>query len=204
MSIRYKLLIAFSIVVLLAAAAAAYAIHVVSGASTLVVQLYDGPLMAVSQARSAQVHFNEARRAMETGIILREAAPASNTKAIETAMKQFAADLKVVKERMPDASVNQEIDKVLSLADDWFKMGLGHIKPPASGLTALPLPAAVFAKGNEVTNAIDLIVEAASAYGFDFRSQAESSAASSWTNILIVTAAVVLVGVLLAFGMAYS
>src|SRR5262245_44189175 len=117
MSIRYKLLVAFSIVVLLATAVAGYAIHVVSGASTLVVQLYDGPLMAVRQARSAQLHFNDARRAMEIGIVLREAAPASNAKTIEAAMKHFVADLKVVRERMPDASSGPEIDKVLSMAD---------------------------------------------------------------------------------------
>jgi hypothetical protein len=44
MSIKYKLLIAFSVTVLLATAVAVYGIHVVSNASTLVVRLYDGPL----------------------------------------------------------------------------------------------------------------------------------------------------------------
>ena len=78
MSIRYKLLIAFSVTVLLAAAVAAYGIHVVSNVSTLVVRLYDGPLMAASHARSAQLHFSEARRAMERAIALRDATSSSN------------------------------------------------------------------------------------------------------------------------------
>ena len=48
MSIRYKLLAAFSVVVFLAAGVAFYGTRVVSAASSLVVSLYDGPLMAVS------------------------------------------------------------------------------------------------------------------------------------------------------------
>ena len=68
MSIRYKLLIAFSVMVILAAAVAAYAIQVVSVSSALVVRLYDGPLMAVSHARSAQLRFADARGAMEVAV----------------------------------------------------------------------------------------------------------------------------------------
>ena len=65
MSIRYKLLIAFSVIVLFATAVAVYGMHLVSNSSTLVVRLYDGPMMAVSHARAAQMQFAEARRAME-------------------------------------------------------------------------------------------------------------------------------------------
>ena len=119
-------------------------------------------------------------------------------------MKQFVAELAVVRERMAGAGSSGEIDKALALAQDWLKMGMSHVKPPAGGLTALPLPAAVLAKGNEVANAIELVVEAASAYGFDFRSQAESSAATSRTNIIVLAIAAVIVGMLMAFGMAYS
>jgi methyl-accepting chemotaxis protein len=51
MSIRYKLLIAFSVIVLLATAVAIYGMHVVSNSSTLVVRLYDGPMIAAMRGR---------------------------------------------------------------------------------------------------------------------------------------------------------
>jgi len=204
MSIRYKLLIAFSVTVLLAAAVAAYGIHVVSNVSTLVVRLYDGPLMAASHARSAQLHFSEARRAMERAIVLRDETSPSNMAFIENAMKQFAADLKIARERMSGANADREIDKAETLAEDWFKMGLSHLKPPSGGLVQLSMPSTVFAQGNEVMNAIDLVVEAASAYGFNFRSQAESEAAASKANLIVLVIATVVVGLLLAFGTAHS
>jgi methyl-accepting chemotaxis protein len=204
MSIRYKLLIAFSAIVLLATAVAVYGIRVVSNSSSLVVGLYDGPLMAVSHARAAQLQFAEARRAMERGLALREAAPAANMKLLEGAMKQFAADLGVVRERMAGAQAGADIDKARSLADDWLRLGMSHLRPPAGGAVALPLPSAIAALGNEVANAIDLVVEAASAYGFEFRTQAEASAAASQTNLVLLAAAAVLVGMAMAFGMAYS
>src|SRR5262252_1556034 len=202
MSIRYKLLIAFSVIVLLATAVAVYGMHVVSNSSTLVVKLYDGPMMAVSHARAAQMQFAEARRAMERGLVLRDAAPAANTKLLDDSMKQFVSDLKVVQERMPSAGA--EIDKVLALAADWLRMGMTHLKPPAGGLTQLPLTSAVNANGNDVMNAIDLIVETANAYGFEFRTQAEQSAVSSRTDLLMLAIAVAVVGMLLAFGIEYS
>jgi multidrug transporter EmrE-like cation transporter len=46
MSIRYKLLAAFGVVVLLAAGVALYGNRIVSQSSALIVQLYDGPFMA--------------------------------------------------------------------------------------------------------------------------------------------------------------
>jgi len=89
MSILYKLLAAFSSVVLLAAGLATYGIEVVSVSNSLLVRLYDGPLMAVSHARSAQLNFTEARAGIERAMILREGADFS---AIEKSMQQFASD----------------------------------------------------------------------------------------------------------------
>jgi methyl-accepting chemotaxis protein len=204
MSIRYKLLIAFSVIVLFATAVAVYGMHVVSSSSALVVRLYDGPLMAVSQARAAQLQFAEARRAMERGLILRDSASPSNVTLIDESMKQFVSDIKIARERMSSAASGGEIDKALSLAEDWLRLGMSVLKPPAGGLVQLPLTSAVNAKGDDVMNAIDLVVEAASAYGFEFRSQAELSASSSRTDLLMLAIAVAVVGTLMAFGVAYS
>ena len=204
MSIRYKLLIAFSAIVVLSVVATTYGIHVVSGFSSLVVRLYDGPLMAVSSARSAELDFAELRQPVERAVLLREVPPEAAVGAIESGMQQFLADLQIVSERMADADADGQIGKTKALAASWFTMAMGYLKPPAQGLQELPVPAAFLAKGDEVRSAIDLVVEAASAYGFDFRTQAESSAVVSRTNLILLSILAALAGVIAAIGMAYS
>ena len=73
MSIRYKLIVAFGIVLCLAAGVAFYGIKAISDAGNLVVQLYDEPFMAVSHARAAQVRFDEARAVMARSLTAHEA-----------------------------------------------------------------------------------------------------------------------------------
>jgi methyl-accepting chemotaxis protein len=205
MSIRYKLLLAFSIIVLLATGVAIYGIHVASTLSSSLVRLYDGPLMAVSYARSAQLNFTDTRRVIEKAIFIQETASDANLASIEQSMKQFIADMNVVRERMPNSGkVVGQIDKVLSLADDWFKAGMSYVKPHAKGLTGLLLPQVVVAKGTEIRNSIDAIVEDASAYGFDFRTESEAAAATTSTNLTVLAIVAVVLGIILAFGMAYS
>ncbi len=205
MSIRLKLLSAFSAIVLLAAGVAVYGYLLISASSGLVVRLYDGPMMAVNHARVAQLSFTEARRAVEKAIVLREAASAQDFAAIEGAMAQFSLNLNVVRERMVGAAgFNEGIDKLVPLAEEWYKAGLNYLKPPATGMTQLPLPQEVIAKGTEVQAAMDVIVEYASAYGLNFRSQAESNAVSSKMNLIILAAVAIVGGLALAFLMAAS
>src|SRR5262249_59882247 len=63
MGLTSRLFLAFGVVIALAAAAAVYGMSVVSRTTGDVVQLYDGPLMAVSHARSAQLNFTAVRSA---------------------------------------------------------------------------------------------------------------------------------------------
>ncbi len=184
MSIRLKLLLAFSAIVLLAAGVAGYGYQLISSTSAMVVKLYDGPLMAVNHARSAQLNFTEARRSVEKAIVLREAANEADFDQIEKSMGQFATDMNIVRERMAGAAgFNEGIHKILPLADEWYKAGMSYLKPPKPGVTQLPLPQVVIAKGNAVQEAMDSIVEYASAYGFNFRSEAENSAVKSERNL---------------------
>ncbi len=205
MSIRLKMLLAFSAIVLLAAGVAGYGYKLISSTSAMVVRLYDGPLMAVSHARSAQLAFTEARRAVEKAIALRATGDAAKLEQIESAMGQFATDMNVVRERMAGAvGFNEGIDKILPLAEDWYKAGLSYLKPPNPGVTELPLPQTIIAKGNAIHAALDSIVEYASAFGFNFRTQAENSAAESERNIILLAAAAVVIGLALAFMLAAS
>src|SRR3974390_806367 len=115
MTLRFKLYLAFGGVVVLATVAALYGMWVVSGTSTLVVRLYDGPTMAVSSARSAQLDFANARAAMERGLGLRDAAGTEGTAALERYMQALVADIGVVRDRMP-ADARPVIDRALALA----------------------------------------------------------------------------------------
>jgi methyl-accepting chemotaxis protein len=204
MSIRYKLFLAFSVVLALATGVAAYGIQAISGASGLVVRLYDQPFMAVSHARAAQAKFNEARAAMERGLSLQEAAPESNNAILEASMNEVMEELKVVKERIAEADPAGAVAKAEKLAQDWYRTGMQVIKPPASGLTLLPLSTTVSRQADEVAAAIDQIVEDASAYGFDFRSQAEAKVTASKSALITLTLATGAISTLLALGIAYS
>ena len=87
MSIRSKLLLAFSIVLALAAGVAGYGIRAISNADGLVVRLYEKPFMAVSYARSAQVKFAYARAAMERRFSLQGGGRQSNDAVLKSAIK---------------------------------------------------------------------------------------------------------------------
>jgi methyl-accepting chemotaxis protein len=204
MSIRYKLVFAFGVVLALAAGVAFYGIFAISQAGSLVVQLYDQSFMATSHARAAQARFNIARAAMERGLLMGVAAPPTNLATLEAAMKDVFEDLKVVAERMSGSDSADGIKTAEKLAREWYQAGLGILRPPAEGVVALPFAASVLNKADAVGEAIDLVVEGASAYGFEFRSAAEASVTGSRRNLVILTAATGVICIVLSVGMAYS
>ena len=205
MSIRIKLILAFSIMVTLAVGLAAYGYYLVSTTSSLVVRLYDGPMMAVNHTRSAQLNFTDARKTVEKAIILREAASADDFDQVKTSIDKFATDLKIVRERMAGATdFIKDVDGVLPSANEWLNAGMSFLKPPPQGVTELPLPSVVIAKGKAVQEALDNLVENASALGFNFRSDAEAVADSSKRNIAVLAAVLVVLGLGLATFMAAS
>ncbi|HEY1542304.1 MAG TPA: HAMP domain-containing methyl-accepting chemotaxis protein [Xanthobacteraceae bacterium] len=164
MRLATKLYLAFGIVVVLAAATALYGMQVVSRTSTQVVRLYDGPLMALSSARSAQAHFAAGR------------AQAADKAAVEREMTALVSDIGVVRDRMP-ADARDAVDKALAAVQAWQKGGAGA------------------PKAQEVDDALDVMAEGASAYGFNFRSTAETEARFARLAFLIMVIAAVVVGV---------
>lgn len=203
-SIRYKLLIAFGTIVVLSIAATTYGIHVVSSFSSLVARLNGGPLIAASSARSAQLDFAQLRNPIERDVLLREVPSATEIASFESGMQQLLTDLQIVRQRMSGADSGDQIEKTKALAESWFAMSGSFFKPSANGVQELPMPTTLLAKGDEVTGAINLVIEAASAYESDFRAQAESSAAASRGNLILLNVIAVVVGVIAAIGIAYS
>jgi len=201
MSIRLKLLVAFSIVIALAVGATYYGIRAVSETGRLVVQLYDQPFMAASHAQAAQAHFSEARAAMERGLLLQDT---GNGDALDRAVNEVLEELKVVRERTAQPSHAAAIANAERMTQDWHRTGLEIIKPPEHGLTMLPVAANVLRQADDVASAIDQVVEDASAYGFEFRSDAEAAVARSRSNLITLALATGSIGFLLSLGMAYS
>jgi methyl-accepting chemotaxis protein len=204
MSIRLKLFLAFSVVLALATGVAAYGIHAISEAGGLVVRLYDRPFMAVSHARAAQAEFYKARAAMERGLSLQQGAPEFDATILEAAMNEVTEELKVVKERTAEAGPAGRVVKAQALAQDWYRTGMQVLKPPAGGLTLLPLSTTVSRQADAVASAIDQIVEDASAFGFDFRWRAEAEVAASKSALMTLTLVTGVIGILLSLGIAYS
>jgi methyl-accepting chemotaxis protein len=204
MSIRSKLVISFSVVLLLAAGAAGYGIHAISQAGDLVVRLYDQSFMATSHARAAHAKFNEARAAMERGLTLRDGAPKANLAVLDAAMKEVREELKVAAERMSGSQAADTLKKARATADEWYETGLKILRPPAGGLLELPFTAKLLSQADVAAAAIDQVVEAASAYGFEFRTAAEAQVAASRRNLTVLTAATVLIGVLMSIAIAWS
>jgi methyl-accepting chemotaxis protein len=204
MSIHLKLFLAFSVVVALAVGATYYGIRATSQAGGLVVQLYDEPFMAVSHARAAQSRFAETRAAVERELLVRDSAPASNGALLDAAMGDVLAELKIVSERGGGTGHAEHVAAAQRLAQTWYRSSLQIIRPPAAGLTELPLAANVTRQADAVAAAIDQVVEDASAFGFEFRSQAEHNVVALKSNLTALAVATGVVGLLLSFGVAYS
>jgi methyl-accepting chemotaxis protein len=204
MPIRFKLFLAFSVVLVLATGVAAYGIQAISEAGDLVVRLYDQPFMAVSHARSAQAKFSDARAAMERRLSLQGAERKSNDAVFKTTMNDLMADLTVVRERLNQADHVQRAAATQQLALDWYRMGLQIIAPPAEGPAMLPISTNVTLQADAVAGAIDRVVEDASEYGFKFRSQAKAKVASSQANLTILAIATGVIGILLSLTIAHS
>src|SRR5262249_44563190 len=109
MGLTSKLFFAFGVLIALAAATALYGMRVVSQTTGDVVRLYDGPLMALSSARSAQLNFTAARLGGDKA-------------AIERGVTALLAELGVVHDRMP-ASEREAVDKARELVTAWQKGG---------------------------------------------------------------------------------
>ena len=201
MSIRSKFIIACSIVLGLAAGVAIYGIQAISDASGLVVRLYDEPFMAVSHARAAQARFSDARAAMD-GALFRKSRPRSDV-ALESAMNDVREDLEVVRRRMTLTDSASLVASAQALARDWYETGLKLVSSDGEALSD-EREATVTGKATAAAEAIDQVVEAASAFGFQFRSAAEAELVKSRINLIVMAAAAGLLGILFSITGAFS
>ncbi len=143
MSIRLKLLLSFSIVVLLAAGVAGYGYQLISSTSALVAGLQDGPMMAANSARSAQLGFGKARRIVEKSVLLHKPASEEELAQIDDFMTMLSGNISEVKKRLANAAgFNDGIDSIMPMADDWHKAAMAFLKPAGADAAKQPSPQA--------------------------------------------------------------
>jgi methyl-accepting chemotaxis protein len=202
MSIRYKLFGIFCIVIGLTCGLAFYGIRGISSSGELVVHLYDGPLMGINYARSAQAGMNEARLLMHRSI--NEGATKERLAKLEQLITGISEDLKVVRERVDSKDVATALDRAEKQFGGWSDAELKFLKPPPGGLTELPAAFAMVQKADDAAVALDDLVEVVAAYGFGFRSEAEAAVATARGTMIKLTVGTALIGLLLALAFAYS
>ncbi len=202
MSIRYKLFGIFCIVISLACGLAFYGIRGISSSGALVVRLYDGPLMGINYARSALAAMNEARLLMHRS--MNEGATKEMVAKLGKLIGGISDDLKVVRERADSKDVNEALERAEKSFRSWSEAELKILKPPAAGLTELPVAFAIVQKGDEAAAAFDDLVEVVAAYGFGFRTEAEAAITSARSTMMTLAIATVVTGLLLALAFAYS
>jgi methyl-accepting chemotaxis protein len=202
MSIRYKFFCAFSVVIALACGLATYGIRGISTSGDLVVRLYDGPLMGINHGRSAHGALNEARLLMQRSVT--EGASKETIGKIAKLLTAIADDLKIVRERVKSKDVIAALERAEGKIRDWSEAGQMILNPPTGGLTMLPATFSVEQKADAAVASVDDLVETVAAYGFDFRTEAESSVAAALVTMLWLALGTALAGLIIAGGFAYS
>jgi methyl-accepting chemotaxis protein len=204
MSIRIKLLLSFSIVVLLAAGVAGYGYQLITATSALVSGLHDGPMAAASSARAAQVGFEKARRSVEKSILLNKPASAEALSNVDQFMAELGDNMDTVKKRLAKArGFNDGIDQIVPMAQEWHKAAMAYLKPAAAGAQKSSAQT-VIDDGNTLSDELDMIAGNANMYGANFKAAADATAAKSKRNLIILAIAAVVVGLGAAVLMAAS
>jgi len=202
MSIRIKILGVLSLILALAGGLAFYGVRGITSTGSLVVQLYDGPLMGINHARAAHAALNEARLILQQS----ESAGVSSEAAAkyEKLVKGIFEDLGVVRDRVQSSSVRPVEDKAEGMVREWSSAALKILKPSPGGLTELPAAFLVKKLGDQAIASVDDLVEMVAAYGYDYRTEAEANVAASRMTMMIASAVGLLAGLALAIGFAYS
>jgi len=202
MSIRIKLFGVLSLLLGLACGLAFYGIRGISSTGSLVVQLYDGPLMGINHARAAHAELNEARLILQQGQSVEASSEAAAK--FEKLVQGIFEDLGVVRDRIQAPSIRPVREKAESKIRDWSNAALKIVKPAPGGLTELPTTFTVLKLGQDAVAAVDDLVEMVAAYGYDYRAEAEAGVAAARLTMIIASAMGLVIGLMLAIGFAYS
>jgi len=200
MRIHTRLFLGFAIVLALAGIVALQSMRWISEAKQLVVDLYDQPFMAVSHARAAEARFAEARAMMEIALF----DGAFDPNALQAKMGDVLVNLDIVKERIGGGQRERLVERAEQAVHEWLRSGLKILRNDGRPVTELPIPQDVLAKADAIAVALDQVQEAASAYGFEFRTTAQSTVDRSRVTLILLASVTFLAAVLIALATARS
>lgn len=190
-AIRYKLAIAFLLILVLAGIGGALGVRTVAAVGRLAVNLYDKPLQAVDFGRGAQGDFREVVQSQRLASHPDGAVATRAVADYRRARKALDADLGVAVRRAASAGMRDKINRIRQLLADW-----DNLVPAA--VPAVPRDARIDRLAQDIQDQIDLAVENAKADGFDFIQNARAEAADAEDATLAFSVVIVVVGALIA------
>jgi diguanylate cyclase (GGDEF)-like protein len=202
MSIRYRFFLAFSVLAALACSLAFCGFRGIAASGDLVVRLYDGPLMGINHARSADATLNEARLLVtfDPGDDVSD----QTVREFHAKLAEIAEDLKIVRERVESHDVLAALSKAEDRVRDWSEAELKLLRPPPDGLTTVPARSSVTQSGHDAAIAFDDLVETVAAYGFEYRMRAEAAVVAARTTLFALAIGTMLIGILMAISFSRS
>jgi signal transduction histidine kinase/HAMP domain-containing protein len=120
LSISAKLLIAFLALGAIIAVQGLYGYRLVEKAGAMVVDTFDGPLMAVNYARAANYDFAQIELALQQRATAKPSDRVALDAAIDDLTATFRADLSVAEERSAEPDERREIGVIKSLFAHWL------------------------------------------------------------------------------------
>jgi methyl-accepting chemotaxis protein len=197
MSIRVKLLVSFAAVLCLTVCLALQALWTVKMTGDLVARVYDEPLLAISQARSAAAAFQAARADILNGGWKR--GNPENQARLQAVMDDLKADLEVVGERVKSQAVQTQLAAARQAVEAWHKAAVATYVEASAGQAAVPTPQTIERLSASVAANLDDLAEQVGARGYEMRSQADATIRTSHVALLIVVVLAACLGAALAF-----
>ncbi|MBL4665828.1 MAG: response regulator [Sneathiella sp.] len=208
MRLRLQLLIGFLALTLLILVMGSNSIFGLNRLNHLSRDMYDGPLMSINFARSAQYDFSRIEGALASLEVT--AKPKKQNPLIEEIIEHrqiFAENLDIAEERTKGAAGQVAIDSVRAAVDAWDSSWQVFETAYSNGdfNAALVAQRDVIAKIIFVNEEIEVLVEVAAQAGYDFRSlaldQADDVIQLNWIIVTIGLLGSILLGLLMAWRM---
>ena len=161
-----------------------------------VVGLYDGPLMAINQARLAHSSPDAARSPIQ--LDLSEVIARKTVAKFEKLNASIADDVRGVRERVVNEDVTVALEHAKSRVRDWSKTIVLTLNPSDHGPMMLPMSFSVEEKSRIAAASLDDLVEVVTAYGFGYPMEVEDSVATTRAKMFGLGICMALVALILA------
>jgi methyl-accepting chemotaxis protein len=190
MKIRWKLLAGFLGSAAITACLGGYAMWAQSHLGDVAMEIYDGPLMAISYARSAEADFSNLGTSVAK---LRAAQNDADRKASFEAAKSNLDDMRVDLGVAQERSILREGPQIIAA----LKAELDHWDVSAAGKNGGD-PVAIAAATEKVHGLLGQLIEKTTAAGFEYRQRAEARVATERLQMALIVGFGVAISVIIA------